>query len=290
MSTEILKKHQQEVAAIVDQIPDGSSIALAPDYSGCAMAVIRGLIRAQRRDLHLIGVPQMGFQADMLVGAGAVKSMETAAVTLGEYGQAPRFCEAVEGGDLTLKDATCPVIHAGLQAAEKGIPFMPLRGVIGSDLSAHRNDWIEINNPFAQKHEQSGAVAADPILLFPAIKPDVALFHAPLADSTGNVWIGIRRELMLMAHAATKTFVTAEQITTDSLLNDDRDAAGTIPSLYVSDIVEVKKGAWPVGLFGCYDEDQQHLSEYVNAASSAAGFNEYRRKWIDGQGSESAAS
>ncbi len=266
------------IDAIVEQIPDGASIALAPDYSGCAMAVVRGLIRAGRRDLDLIGVPQMGFQADMLIGAGAVRSVETAAVTLGEYGQAPSFCRAVEQGSISMRDATCPVIHAGLQAAEKGIPFMPLRGVIGSDLVTHRDDWIQINNPFADTGDRDGD---DPILLFPAIKPDFALFHAPMADREGNVWVGIRRELMLMAHAATKTFVSTEQVVSESLLADDQSAAGTISSLYITDVVVSEQGAWPVGLFGCYDEDHEHLSAYVAAAGSEDGFAQYRQRWIE---------
>ena len=50
---------------------------------------------------------------------------------------------------------------------------MPLRGLIGSDLMAHRPDWQMIDNPYGNN---------DPIVLLPAIKPDVALFHAPMAD------------------------------------------------------------------------------------------------------------
>ena len=92
-----------------------------------------------------------------------------------------------------MKDATCPALHAAFQAAEKGVPFMPLRGLIGSDVLAHRPDWQVIDNPFGND---------DPIVLLPAIKPDVALFHAPLADRDGNVWIGRQRELVTMAHAA----------------------------------------------------------------------------------------
>ena len=62
---------------------DGASLALAPDYSGCALSVVRALIRRGARDLDLIGVPQLGFQADLLIGAGCVRSVEAAAVTLG---------------------------------------------------------------------------------------------------------------------------------------------------------------------------------------------------------------
>jgi glutaconate CoA-transferase subunit A len=40
-----------------------------------------------------------------------------------------------------VRDATCPAVHTALQATEKGVPFMPLRGVLGSDLLKSRQDW-----------------------------------------------------------------------------------------------------------------------------------------------------
>jgi len=158
----------QELAA---HIPNGSLLALAPDYSGCAMSVITALVERGASDLRLVGVPQMGVQGDLLIGAQCVASVDAAAVTLGEFGQAPNFVRAVIDGQITMHDSTCPVIHAGLQAAEKNIPFMPLRGVIGSDLVVHRDDWKIIDNPFSNKKGDS----EDPLLLVPQIKPDIAL-------------------------------------------------------------------------------------------------------------------
>ena len=251
---------------LAESIEDGASVAVAPDYSGCAMAAVRALIRRGARDLHLVAVPQAGFQADMLIGAGCVTSLEAAAITLGEHGFAPRFTEAVKNGSIGLRDATCPAIHAGLQAAEKGLPFMPLRGIIGSDLLTHRDDWKTIDNPFAKD---------DAIVALPAIQPDIALFHAARADGYGNVWIGVRRELMLMAHAARRTLVTAEEIVDDDLLADEAHAAGTIPSIYVSAIAEARNGAWPVGLAGRYPPDAAHLAEYARLARTTAGFQQY---------------
>jgi glutaconate CoA-transferase, subunit A len=253
------------------RVPDGASVALAPDYSGCALAVVRALVRRGAKDLHLIGVPQLGFQADLLIGAGCVRSVEAAAVTLGEQGPAPRFVAALKAGAIEMRDSTCPAIHAGLQAAEKGVPFMPLRGVLGSDLVRHRRDWQVIDNPFA---------GDDPILLVPAIGPDVALFHAALADRAGNVWIGVRRELMRMAHAAKTTLVTAEEITDDDLLADDRTAAGTIPALYVSSIAQARRGAWPVGLRHSYPADLEHLRYYAEFARDDAGFARYLDEFV----------
>ena len=159
-------------------------------------------------------------------------------------------------------------MHAGLQAAEKGLPFMPLRGLIGSDVLRVRPDWTLIDNPFATD---------DPIVLLPAIQPDAALFHARVADRDGNVWIGVARELMLAAHAARNTYVTVERVQQHSLLDDESTAAGTISGLYISAIAEVKQGAWPVGLAGCYDEDRTHLREYVELAASSEGFAQWMK-------------
>lgn len=259
---------------LVSQIPDGASVALPPDYSGCAMAAVRALAARGARGLHLVGVPQMGFQADMLIGAGCVDTVESAAVTLGEFGLAPCFTRALRDGPLRILDATCPALHAGLQAAEKGVPFMPLRGIIGSDLLAARADWRVIDNPFGND---------DPIVLLPAIRPDVALFHARVADRDGNVWIGLRRELMLAAHASRATLVSVERIQDESLLDDERMAAGTIPSLYVSALTQVRDGAWPVGLAGNYEPDRAHLREYVELAASREGFATWMARHVHGE-------
>ena len=264
--------YDPDLDSLVARIPDGARLALAADYySGCAMAAVRRLIARGARDLHLIGIPTLGFQADMLIGAGCVATVECAAVTIGEYGPAPRFVAAVKAGTIRVIDGTCPAIHAGLQAAEKGIPFMPLRGIIGSDLVAHRDDWKIADNAFAEN---------DPILLVQAIRPDVALFHAALGDRQGNVWIGVRRELMTAAHAAKATLVTVEEIYDGDLLADDRWAAGTIPALYVSALSLAKNGAWPVGLRGRYPADAAHLQRYVEMAQTEAGFRRYLEEII----------
>ena len=251
---------------LVARIPNGAKLALPPDYSYCALAAVRALIRSGVRDLHLVGVPAMGFQADMMIGAGCVATIETAAVTLSEYGLAPRFTAAVKEASLRMMDATCPAIHAGLQASEKGIPFIPLRGLIGSDILRLRADWKIGENPFGEN---------DPIVFIPALKPDVTLMHAPLADRFGNVWIGVRRELMLMAHASAETFVTAEEIVDYNLMDDQKLKAGTIPGLYVSALAEAKGGAWPIGIPGGYNSDHEHLTQYVKMAQTQEGFQQY---------------
>ena len=261
---------------LVEEIPDGAVLALAPEYNGCgcALAGVRALLNRSPKHLHLLGIPALGLQADLLIGVGAVSTVECAAVTLGEEGLAPQFSAAVKSGSIKIKDATCPAIHAGLQATEKGIPFMPLRGIIGSDLLAHRDDWLVSNNPFSLVREE------DPIVFIAALKPDVALFHAQVVDREGNVWIGVHKELMTLAHASTKTLVTFETLYDGDLLADEKMAAGTIPSIYVSCLAEAKKGAWPIALPAHYERDAGHIRRYVELASSNEGFQQYLMEYV----------
>ena len=254
------------VEALAARIEDGAMVAVPPDYSFVAMAATRALIRRGVRDLHLLAVPQSGIQADMLIGAGCVAIVETAAVSLGELGSAPQFTAALKEGNIAIRDSTCPAIHAGLQASEKGLPFLPLRGLIGSDLLRVRDDWKESDNPFEQ---------GDRIVFLPALTPDVALFHAPFADRNGNVWIGRRRELVTMAHAARQTLVTVEEIRDIDIMQDEALAGGSIPALYVSAIAEAPNGAWPLGLAGFYAPDAAHLASYAEKARSREGFQDY---------------
>jgi glutaconate CoA-transferase subunit A len=265
---------------VAERIPDGTLLALPPDYSLPAMAVVRSLIRRRARNLRLLGVPVLGLCADLLIGAGCVDEVETSAVSLGEAGPAPRFTEAAESGALRVKDATCPMIHSSLQAAEKGVPFMPLRGVLGSDLVKHRPDWKVIDNPLAD--------APDPIVLAPALEPEVALFHARWADRAGNVWLGRRRELATIAHAARATYVTFEALREGDMLEDEVLAAGVLSSVYVTAVARAPRGAWPLGVADEYAVDDAHLAHYARAAKTRDGFARYLDEFVLGRAEASA--
>ena len=252
-------------------ITDGCLLAIPRESTGAAMAATRALIRRGVRRLSVVALPTSSLQADLLIGAGCVEALETSAVSLGEFGPAPRFTAAILGGTIGMKDASCPALHAAFQAAEKGVPFMPLRGLIGTDVLKHRPDWKLADNPFGDN---------DPIVLLPAIKPDVALFHAPMADRNGNVWIGRQRELVTMAHASEKTIVTVEKIVDGNLLADKTLAAGTLPGFYVESIAVAERGCWPLPLPEHYAWDAEHLTEYVALAATEEGFAKYLDKYV----------
>ena len=246
------------------EIVDGALLALPPDYSLVAMEAVRALIRRKAKDLRLLGVPILGLSADLLIGAGCVAEVETSAVSLGEAGLAPRFTEAVERGEIRVKDATCPAIHSGLQAAEKGVPYMPIGGILGSDLVAQRPDWRVVDN----------------VLFIPALKPDVALFHARWADEAGNVWVGRRRELATVAHASKTVLVTFEELRKGDMLEDELLAPGVISSIYVTAVAPAPRGAWPLGMAGVYGADDVHLSQYAREAKTREGFQRYLDEWV----------
>ena len=256
---------------VASRIPDGAFLGLPPDYSMPAMAVVHALIRRKAKNLRLLGVPVLGLSADLLIGAGCVAEVESSAVSLGEAGLAPRFTEAVEKNLLKVKDATCPAIHTGLQATEKGVPFMPLRGVLGSDLVKLRGDWKVIDNPLAEN---------DPILLIPALQPDVALFHARWADEVGNVWIGRRKELATIAHASRACYVTYEELRAGDMLEDELLAPGVLSSVYVSGVAQAKRGAWPLSVVDLYGIDDAHLTLYAKAARTKDGFQRYLDEFV----------
>jgi glutaconate CoA-transferase subunit A len=263
----------QDLATALAAITDGTLLAVPTDYAGVAMAATGALIRRGVTGLRLVTLPTSSLQADLLIGAGCVAEIETSAVSFGERGLAPRFTAAIEAGTLEIREATCPAIHARLRAAEMGNPFVPLRGIIGSDILARRPDWKVIDNPFA---------ADDPIVLLPALRPEIALFQAPMADRRGNVYVGRRRDLFTLAHASLRSIATVERLYEGNLLLDETLAAATIPAFYIGAVALAPRGAWPLKFGAEYEEDGAHIDEYLRLARSPDGFRTYLERHVLG--------
>lgn len=269
-----------DLDTLVSDVGDGALLALpnalCVEFSGIPMAATRALIRNGVKNLDLIAVPSTSLQGDLLIGAGCVASLQTGSILLYEYGRANRFTDAQKAGTIEIKDSTCPAIHAGLIAAEKGLPFMPVRGLIGSDVLRHRmahDGWRCIDNPLAED---------DPIVVVPPIQPDVCLLHVPLADRLGNVWIGRRSEFATMARASDKTLVTFEDFFDGDLMADDDKAPATIPAFYVTALSHQPKGSWPLHGGMAYGEDTAHLREYAELSKTEAGFADYLGRYVLG--------
>src|SRR6266536_367547 len=105
----MLARSLDEALALVT---DGCVLAVPRETCGVAMAATRALIRRGVKRLTLIALPTSSLQADLLIGAGCVETLETSAVSLGEFGPAPRFTAAILNRTITMKDATCPALCA----------------------------------------------------------------------------------------------------------------------------------------------------------------------------------
>ena len=264
--------------ALAALVPDGALLALPPDNSLPSVALAKALIRRGARDLRLLGVPVSGFATDILIGAGCVAEVQTSAVSLGEAGFAPRFTAAMRAGSLRVVDATCPAIHTMLQATEKGVPFMPLRGLIGSDILANRPDWRVVESPFAPP-----GGTGETIVLLPALSPDFGVFHAAMADALGNVWLGRRRECATLAHASQRVLVTVERVLPGNFLEDERLAPGTISATYIEAIAVAERGAHPAALLDEYGFDAAYVGAYARAARTEAGFQAWMAEHVFAQ-------
>jgi len=265
--------HIGTVEDLAAMIPDGASIALAKEPMS-PMALVHAMIRRDAQNLTLITVPTAAIVADLLIGAGCVAEVETSGVSLGEFGPAGRFVKAVKADEIILRDSTCPAVYAALQASEKGQPFVPIRGLIGSDLLATRDDLKLIDNPFPPH---------DPLVLLPALRPDFALVHAELCDEAGNLYIGGRHELKSMAHASGQVIATAERMIEGSLLEDPLRAPNCINALYVDGLAVVAGGSWPTAVPGGAEADREQMMRYASASRSDEAFEQYVREFVFGE-------
>jgi glutaconate CoA-transferase, subunit A len=218
-----------DLAGLAAEVPDGATVGIGR-FS--PLALVRELIALGRRDLHVVGVPVGELAVDMLIGAGAVRSIETSGVDLGEHGLAPQFTKAVEEGRLRVIDSSCPALLMALQAGASGVSFTPVPGLLGTDLLTRRTDWKVSDDPF-----RAGAK----VVLVPAIAPDFALVHALRADPRGNAVTGTKHDDRLLIQAARRVLMTVEEITPDALESLQPDEQ-VIPSAFIDLVAEAPGG------------------------------------------------
>lgn len=258
-------------------VRDGDTVALGGALSYREpMALVRELVRQGRRDLRLVGSAH-GIDVDLLVGAGVAGAVEESYVGFEQdLGLAPAYRRAAEAGTVEVRETCCYTLLQQLRAAEYGLPFMPVRGVAGTGIRDLHPEYGEVTCPFTGQR----------LVAVPALAPDVALIHALSADRRGNVHL--RRPLVLderFAHAAKRVIVTVERLA-------DADAVGAagivLPSFLVDAVVEAPLGAHPTSCYPHYTYDRAHLREWVAAAASAQGVQDYLARYVDGGGGEAA--
>jgi glutaconate CoA-transferase subunit A len=245
------------LADAVSYVSDGDTIALGGGL--CArlpMALVRELIRQGRTGLRVVGSAH-SIDVDLLVAAGVVSICEESYVGFEQdLGLAPAFRRGAESGALEVRESSCVVMLTQLRAAEMGVPFLPVRGLLGGDLLPLHPEWGTVTCPFTG--ERLAAV--------PALAPDVALLHAAIGDASGNLHLDQPYVLdERFAHASRVVVATVDRIVS----TDEVVAAGvTIPAHVVAAVAEVPFGAHPSSCYPGYAYDRPHLAEYVAAATA----------------------
>ena len=246
-----------ELAEAADSIPDGATLGIGRLPP---MELVRQLIRRGTRDLDLVSAPTGGLAEDLLIAAGAVRSIHTSGVDLAEHGLAPNFGRAAEEGSIRLIDSSCPAMLMALQAGASGVSFTPVPGLFGSDLLTARTDWKVVEDPFGDGGQ---------VVLVPAITPDYAIVHALRADPDGNLVTTIEFDDRLLIQASRKVIATVEAILPDatkSLAPDEQ----LIPASYVDLVALAPGGSLPIGCFGRWEDDRDAIRAYLEAARDPA--------------------
>lgn len=153
-----------------------------------------------------------------------------------------------------------------------GVPYIPVRGLAGTDVFARRTDMMIVHNPFDPDEKTVVAMA---------INPDVAICHAIKADRWGNAVFRRGGDELLIAQASAKVIVTAEEIV-DQVTGNDPDGV-FISSLNVTAVVHTPHGAHPTAVPGKYEMDREHIKEYIAASRSDATFRAYLEKYVIGK-------
>ncbi len=163
-------------------------------------------------------------------------------------------------------------MYSMVQAGSMGVPFVAVRGLLGSDILERRKDLRVVENPFQ---------AGEPVVVARPIRPDIAVFHAARADIFGNaLTLGERRDDLMLARAARRVVVTAEEIVKKEL---KPGGEGTfLPAIDVDRVVHVPGGAHPAGCGGRYERDMKHIREYIKAAKDEIAFTAYLERYVFG--------
>ncbi len=270
-------------------VPDGAMIALGGfTVSRNPMVIAREIIRQGRKNLHLV-VHSHGQSFDLMIGAGCVSKAELAYGGLGRFAPTGiRFRPAVCKGELIVEDYSNMQMSLRFLAGALHLPFIPCKTGFESDVVLQdrfgpelrgqgkipKHKLVTSQNPFSDEKE--------PVLLLPALNPDVTILHVQQVGSDGTVRIkGLSFLDLEQARAAERVIVTCEEIVPAQSLRQDPDK-NSLPHFLIDAIVPAPYGAHPTACFGFYDYDPTHLNLYRKIAADDDEFKRYLDEWVFG--------
>ena len=253
--------------AISTFIQDGDLVGIGGlSFWRKPISACREIIRQNKKDLTLCTFVG-GLEIDMLIAGGCISEVRSCFVGMEIFGMAPHYRKAAESGSIKLSEESEATIALGLRASYLKVPFMPLKGIIGTDMPKVRNDIKQIEDPLGSGTQ---------VMAVPKIDLDVAILHVPYADELGNgniagaVWMDAD-----MAKTAKKTIVVCEKLVETE---DIRYLPGKaqLPMQTTSAVVKIPFGAHPTSCYDRYTFDALHIQEYLKME-----FKDYKQKYIN---------
>lgn len=261
--------------AVARLVPDGTSVCLGTALEALIpFAAGHEIIRQRRRRLTLVG-PISDILFDQLVAAGCVHRIQAAWVGNVSAGLGHNYRRAIERGipqPIEVEDHSNLSIAAALQAGAMGAPYLPTRSLLGTGLLQSNPTFKEARDPFS----------GDPVVLIPALTPDVAIVHVQRSDPEGHAhcWgtLGITRQAAL---AAKRVIVVAEEIRPRELILSDPGLV-LAPALKVAAVVHEPFGAYPSPVQGCYRRGHDFFHRYHEESRTEEGTRAWLDRWVYG--------
>lgn len=262
----------EEAAALV---PDGCTLGIGGStLSRTPLAMIWALIRAGRKDLSCAR-SIVSSDGDWLFASGACRHMMTSWFSQGiVWGISKVMRHHVESGAARYEEWSHMAMGMRMRAGAMGVPFLPMRSMLGSDVLRQRPEAKEIDCPFT----------GEKLLLVPALNPDVAIIHVQRCDAYGNAQIdGLPFMDIDLAMAANRVILTTERIVSNNQIRRAPDQT-RIPFFTVDAVVEVPYGCAPHECSGVYEPLFSHMDYYTGLVNGdpVKGMREYLDKYVYG--------
>jgi len=251
-------------------VGSGMVIAAGTGLESCIpFAAGHEIIRQGRKELTLVG-PISDILFDQLIGAGCVAGVIAAWVGNVGAGTAYNFRRAVEDGipgPLAVEDHTNLTVALALSAAAMGVPYLPARTALGTDIVRDHPRFREVTCPFTGER----------LLGVRALSPDLAILHVQRCDRRGNahLWgnLGVSVEA---ARAAEAVLLTCEEVVADEVITSDPNRT-LVPGFLVSAVAVVPHGSHPSPTQGYVNRDDRFYDEYHAETRTREGF----LAWLD---------
>ncbi len=249
---------RMSAAEIVGQLHDGMTLGIGgwgPRRK--PMALVREILRSDLKDLTLVSYG--GADVGMLCAAGKVKKLIFAFVSLDAIPLEPWFRKSREAGAIEVLELDEGMFQWGLKAAAFGLPFLPTRVGMGTDLAA-LGGLKTVQSPYDD---------GETLVAMPALKLDAALIHVNRSDWRGNVQL-LGPDTYYdewFAKAAAKSYVSTEELVDRIEDHYPEDAkANTFERCFVTGVVEIPGGAHPSSMPPLYGPDMKWFKSYADAA------------------------